>query len=56
MGTFDELITSEKDFAKLLTSSSGDKDKDEKPLPMSRKTSARVRHKFIPSSNMAFAL
>lgn len=42
MGTFDELLCSGKDFAKLLTSSNDDNDNAEKPLPISRRTSARV--------------
>lgn len=49
-GTYDELQTTGKDFAKLL-SSSHDEDEDkkslEKPLPLSRRTSARVRDFFF---------
>lgn len=44
-GTYDELVNTGKDFAKLL-SSSHDENEDlkdvEKPPPMSRRTSARV--------------
>lgn len=42
MGTYEELISSGKDFARLLESPEDNKEIDEKPLPMSRKTSARV--------------
>ncbi|XP_037964111.2 ATP-binding cassette sub-family C member 4 isoform X2 [Plutella xylostella] len=49
-GTYDELLLSGKDFAKLLTSSQDDKDVvDEKPLPMSRRTSARLSTTRRPS-------
>lgn len=44
-GSYDELVSTGKDFAKLL-SSSHDENEDrkdlEKPPPMSRRTSARV--------------
>lgn len=47
-GTYQELMLSGKDFAKLLSSSHDENNPEaEKPPPMSRRTSARVRlHEF----------
>lgn len=49
-GTYDELIESGKDFAKLLSSTQDDNDDKKdvaKPPPMSRRTSSRVRTSFM---------
>lgn len=57
-GSYDELVSTGKDFAKLLSSShdeNEDKKDVEKPPPMSRRTSARVSRTKISSqkdSNM----
>lgn len=51
-GTYEELLLSGKDFAKLLCSVQEDKEtspETEKPLPMSRKTSARLSTTRRPS-------
>ncbi|CAH2068598.1 unnamed protein product, partial [Iphiclides podalirius] len=50
-GTYDELITSGKDFAKLLSSTQDENDPNEaeKPLPMSRRTSTRISTTRRPS-------
>ncbi|CAB3237244.1 unnamed protein product [Arctia plantaginis] len=51
-GTYDELQTTGKDFAKLLSSShdeNEDKKKLDKPLPLSRRTSARLSTTRRPS-------
>ncbi|XP_026726081.1 multidrug resistance-associated protein 4 [Trichoplusia ni] len=51
-GTYDELVTTGKDFAKLLSSShdeNEDKKDLEKPPPMSRRTSARLSTTRRPS-------
>lgn len=43
-GTYQELMLSGKDFAKLLSSSQDENNPEaEKPPPMSRRTSARVK-------------
>ncbi|XP_068628825.1 ATP-binding cassette sub-family C member 4-like isoform X2 [Battus philenor] len=50
-GTYDELIVSGKDFAKLLSSTQDENDtnENEKPAPMSRRTSARLSTTRRPS-------
>ncbi|XP_013144481.1 PREDICTED: probable multidrug resistance-associated protein lethal(2)03659 [Papilio polytes] len=50
-GSYDELITSGKDFAVLLSSlqDENDTNENEKPLPMSRRTSARLSTTRRPS-------
>lgn len=48
-GTYDELQTTGKDFAKLLSSSHDENEDFEKPPPLSRRTSARLSTTRRPS-------